>query len=266
MQDFAVNPGLAEEKPGHDSPLVRFFRFIPGCRVPQPADASAAGTMPTRAYRYCEPMRAASAFGWYVFPPTSFSLVWDGGTNVVWTYHSAGGWYPLKSAQFPGFTSHFDSIAPAELRGFSPPFLSVASEPGLVQIWTGLFARSAPGWSLLIRPPANLARNQGCEHYEGIVETDRWFGPLFMNIRLTRTNVPIEFDRDFPLAQVQPIPRSVYGTLHDFETIPDLTDLGPAEWEAFRLTVVAPNVDANRRLGKYAADARRRRSRTSPTD
>ena len=26
-----------------------------------------------------------------------------------------------------------------------------------------------------------------------IIETDRWYGPLFTNVRLTRTNAPIEF-------------------------------------------------------------------------
>ena len=61
----------------------------------------------------------------------------------------------------------------------------------MVQIWSGLVARTAPGWSLLVRGPANLPRNLAYEVYEGIVETDRWFGPLFTNIRFTRTNVPV---------------------------------------------------------------------------
>jgi hypothetical protein len=52
-----------------------------------------------------------------------------------------------------------------------------------VQIWSGLIARTAPGWSLLIRPPANLPRLPGLDAYEGLVETDRWFGPLFTNHR-----------------------------------------------------------------------------------
>jgi len=267
MQDVTGIEGGIEPAFEDDAPLVKFFRFVPQCRMPQRADASAVGTMPTRAYRYCESMRSASAFGWYIFPPIGFSLIWDGGTDVIWTFRGADGWYPLKAAQFPGFADHFDSLAPDELRGFSPPFLAAAKEPGLVQIWSGLFARTAPDWSLLIRPPANLARNLGCEHYEGIIETDRWFGPLLTNIRLTRTNVPVDFDPDFPFLQVQPVHRSVYGAmLDDFEIAPELENLGPEEWEAFRATVVAPNVDANRRLGKYAATTRRRRKRKNPVD
>ena len=37
----------------------------------------------------------------------------------------------------------------------------IRTEPGCLQIWTGLMARTAPGWSLLVRPPANLASPGG---------------------------------------------------------------------------------------------------------
>jgi Family of unknown function (DUF6065) len=245
---------------------VTFFRFVPGCRLPQRADRSAAGTMPTRAFRYCEALTSASAFGWYLFPPISFSLMWDGGSDVIWTYEGADAWFPLKVAQFPNFADHFDEAAAPEFRGFSPPFLAAFKEPGVVQIWTGLFARSAPDWNLLVRPPANLARSQGYDQYEGIIETDRWFGPLFTNVRLTRTNAPIEFDAEFPFVQVQPVHRGIYGeALERFEVIPDLECLGPREWEDFRRTVVAPNVDPHRQRGQYAATVRRQRKRRGTT-
>ena len=56
-----------------------------------------------------------------------------------------------------------------------------------------------------------------------MVETDRWFGPLFVNLRLIRTHAPIEFDANFPLLQVQPVHRSLYGkALDQFEVVPDL--------------------------------------------
>jgi hypothetical protein len=101
-----------------DSPGVTFFRLVPGCRVPQRADRSAAGTMPTRAFRYCEALTSASAFGWYLFPPIGFSLMWDGGSDVLWTYQGADAWFPLKVAQFPNFADHFDRVAPPEFKGF----------------------------------------------------------------------------------------------------------------------------------------------------
>jgi hypothetical protein len=65
-------PTQPEKKP----PLVTFHRFIPTARLPQRADRSAAGSLPTRAFRYCEPATSASGDGYYIFPPISFSLQW----------------------------------------------------------------------------------------------------------------------------------------------------------------------------------------------
>jgi hypothetical protein len=93
-------------------------------------------------------------------------------------------WLALDdAAQFLGFAARFDAAAPPEVRGFSPPFLTALREPGTVQIWSGLIARTAPGWSLLIRLPANLPRLPGLHTYEGLVDFDRWFGPLFIDHR-----------------------------------------------------------------------------------
>jgi len=98
------------KRPEDQGPLIKFFRFIPSAREPQRADRSAAGSMPMRAYRYCEAMTTASAFGWYLFPPMTFSLMWDGRMEVLWTYEGADGWFPLKRAQFPNFVDHFNKV------------------------------------------------------------------------------------------------------------------------------------------------------------
>jgi len=59
-----------------DEPIIcRFYQLIPNAPVPRPADRSADGMLPMRGYRYCEAVAAASAFGWYIYPPLSFSLV-----------------------------------------------------------------------------------------------------------------------------------------------------------------------------------------------
>src|SRR6185437_15966123 len=101
---------------------------------------------------------------------------------------------------------------------------------------------TAEDWSLLVRAPANLALPGGYSLYEGIVETDHWFGPLFTNLRLTRTHAPVEIDPEFPLLQVQPVPAGLYGeALNRFETTPDLADFTEADWDAYRRTVVAPS-------------------------
>jgi hypothetical protein len=242
--------------------LVTFHRMIPTARMPQRADRSAAGSLPTRAFRYCEAATSAAAFGYYLFPPIGFSVQWDG-HDIMWTFEGAGDWFPLNSAvQFPGFRDHFDSIAPDEIKEFSPPFLGALQEPGLIQLWMGLVVRTAPGWSLLVRAPANLPRSGGWEPFEGIVETDHWFGPLITNLRLTKTNVPIDFKPDYPLLQVQPIPRHVYedATLNNYEIVPDLTQFSPEDWDDYYDTVVRPNSQVVRPRGQYAAAARKRRN------
>jgi hypothetical protein len=251
------------------TPLVIFHRLIEDGRPPERADRSALGTLPTRAYRYCEAVAAASGFGWYLFPPTTLSLLWDGASgHVRWTCAALGGaWLALDDAvQFPGFATRFDEAAPPEMRGFSPPFLTALREPGTVQIWSGLIARTAPGWSLLIRPPANLPRLPGLDAYERLAETDRWFGPLFTN-RLTRTDAPVHLPADEPFAQAQPIPQAAYADAALGPAAAPLVPLGalaPRDWADYAATVVAPSTEPDPRPGRYAAIARRRRRAGCP--
>jgi uncharacterized protein DUF6065 len=216
--------------------------------------------LPVRAYRYCEALASASGFGWYLFPPINFSLVWDG-TEIAWTYEGADGWYALRGAQFPGFRQTFEDAAPDPVKALAPQFLVASREPGVVQVWSGYLARTAPGWSLLSRSPANIPKTQGYEHFEGIIETDTWFGPLFSNIRLSRTNAPVEFHTRYPLFQVQPLLRECYAE-PSFEVL-GLEDLQGADWQRFEATM-KPNTDSMRALGHYAVDTRKRLRGASP--
>ncbi len=247
-------------------PRLRFHRLIDHARPPQRADRAAAGTLPTRAYRYCDAVTSAAGYGWWVFSPMDLQLIWDG-DDIFWHFKGAPDWLPLSpSAQFPDFAQTFDAAAPAALRGCAPPFLTALPEPGTVQIWTGLMARTAPGWSLLIRPPANLASPGGYALYEGIVETDTWFGPLFTNLRLTRTHKPIHLRADFPLLQVQPLPREAYAeqTLNATEVVPGIAEMDATDWDAYYATIAGPAEDRDRPFGAYAVAARRRRQGICP--
>ena len=246
-------------------PVVTFYAAVPGCRTPMRADPAGLGTLPARGFQYCEALRSASSFGWYVFPPIDFTLQWDG-SQIIWTYCGAKAWYPLTSAQFPGYRAVFDRIAPSRLRGMFPPFLTAVPEPGLIQVWTGLMIESAENWSVLVRPPANLPRNLAFEPYEGIIETDRWFGPLFTNIRLIKTDVPIHFSTEIPLVQVQPLHRSTYADTvsNHFGVVTDPADLSDAEWSRYEQTIVKPNLDPQRPVAAYAAAVRRRRKGGCP--
>ena len=254
--------GCAEQEEAK-APIVRFHRLIESARAPSRADRSAGGTLPTRATRYCEAATSASGFGWWVLPPIDLTFLWDG-DSIFWQYKND--WLPLTAAQFPSFCEIFDTAAPADIAGCAPPFLTVLPEPGTVQIWTGLIAQTAPNWSLLIRPPANLPSQGGYTLYEGIVEADRWFGPLFTNLRFTRTESPIRLAADFPLCQVQPIPRYVYNdnTLASAKITPNISGLTSADWDAYRVCIAQPNSRPNRPFGAYATAVRKRRNEVCP--
>jgi hypothetical protein len=176
---------------------LRVHRLIEHARPPQRADRAAAGTLPIRAYHYCDAVTSAAGNDWWGFAPMELQLIWDG-HDVFWYFEGAPDWIrPSPAAHFPSFSAVFDAAAPAALRGCAPPFLTALLEPGTVQIWTGLMARTAPGWSLLVRPPANLPLPGGHSLYEGVVETDIWFGPLFTDLRLARTHESIHLRPDF---------------------------------------------------------------------
>lgn len=247
------------------APVARFYRVIEQVRPPQRADRAGGGTLPVRAAQYCDAVTQASGFGWWVYPPLAISLVWDG-TEVHWTYPGQESWLPLEAAQFPHLRQHYDAAAPPHLRGTAPPLLTALAEPGVVQVWTGLFARTAPGWSLLVRAPANLPPAAGYVAYEGIVEADRWFGPLFTNIRLTRTDTAVRLRPDVPFIQVQPLPRAAYAeaTLGAMALVPGLDDFSPADWADYEASVAGPALRGDRSTGQYAVAARKRRRGECP--
>jgi hypothetical protein len=258
------SPTMAAEPA--ESPLVEFFQLVPNQRPPRRADRAVGGVIPARALRYCEAITSASAFGWYVFLPLSFKIVWDG-HDMLWAYEGVDEWLPLTrdAVQYPHFSEKFDRIAPEDVRGFSPPFLTPSIQPGGLQVWTGCIAKTAPGWSLLVRGVANLSTTASYQMFEGIIETDVWFGPLFNNVRIIKTDVPIEFRSDVPFLQVQPVRKDVYrdNFLQNF-SVKDLEQLSAEDWGAFQRTVVAPNVDPERKRGQYAVAARKRAHHTAP--
>lgn len=242
-----------------NGPLVEFFQLVANERPPCRADKAVGGVIPARALRYCEAITSASAFGWYVFLPLAFKVVWDG-HDMLWTYEGVDEWLPLTrdAVQYPNFRGTFDEAAPPDVRGFSPPFLTPSIQPGQLQIWTGCVAKTAPGWSLLVRGVANLSRSPNYQMLEGIIETDNWFGPLFDNVRLLKTDVPVEFRSDVPFLQVQPVRKEVYADkfLQNFK-VHDIGELSDEDWQAFHRTVVVPNSDPDRKRGQYAVNVRK---------
>ncbi|WP_237216567.1 DUF6065 family protein [Falsiroseomonas oryziterrae] len=246
-------------------PIVTFYRMIDAAPAPVRADRSGLGSLPTRAYRHCDAVTSAAGFGWHIHPPCDFDLYWDG-SQIQWTCDGLDQWLPLGAAQFPHFRARFDAAAPDAVKEYSPPFLTAIQEPGVVQVWTGLAVRTAPNWSVLLRPLANLPRHPGYEPYEGLIETDHWFGPLFTNLRLTRTDQPVRFRTGEPFLQLQPIPRMAYAeaVLNGPGMVENLEAWQDVDWDAYHRHIVAPNNDPNHQPGRYAAEARRRRRAGCP--
>ena len=121
-------------------------------------------------------------------------------------------------------------------------------------------ARTQPGWSLLVRPPANLPRHPGYDVLEGIIETDWWFGPLISNVRLCLTDQPILFHVRRPLFQVQPVPKFAYSgaALKAVETVGGLEKFTDQEWRDLHATLALRN-GPEARPGSYKTEVRRRR-------
>ena len=247
-----------------DGPTVTFHQVYPDALPPMRADKAALGTMPVMAYRHCEPLRMASAFGWYVFPPLDICLRWNGAD----VFHEVDGqWEVLSQARLPGFDDYWNAHAPEELHDLAPPFLTHLPMKGMVQIWSGLLCSSRDGFSVLVRPLANVRASHLYTCFEGLVESDR-FGPfpLFINIQLTATDVVIDLPRHAPLFQVQPLSRQTYGEdAHrsaDYEGLAGLDADHPAmdaeDWAGYRKTVRVVAADAPPEGGSYTVATRRR--------
>lgn len=240
--------------------MIKFFSLIDSGFAPRKASRSANGTLPTSGYRYCEPIRTASSFGWYVYPPFDFWLMWDG-AEIIWTIDDGDNWYPLANAvQFPGFADKFSAIAPKDVADYSPPFLTYGTDHDSLAIWTGQLVKTAPGFGVIVRTPVNLAWRNDFTAFEGVIETDRWFGPLFTNIRIRKCDAPIIFRHTEPFLQVQPVPISLLRDTFKFEAEhhTGLESLSVEDWDAFRKTVVR-RMQTRSKLGEYAVETRKRR-------
>jgi len=248
-------------------PWIEFYRLVEQAPLPTRADRSTCGHLPLRAQRYCESVTGASGLGYYLYSPLKIAIILKKGL-LYYTYAGLENWYCLDAIQYPHFSAKFDASAPDNLKGYAPPFLTALPENGHFQMWTGLIAKTAPNFSILVRPVVNMPPPIGYYTYEGIVESDRWFGPLFLNFRITRENKPILFDLETPVAQLQILHRDSYAghTRDESRIYTDISDISLSEWNEYLKNIVTPNLDRNRKAGNYAISVRRRRRRDTSTD
>ena len=251
------------ERTAFQDGVVDFVKLIPEGRPPKRADRSGAGSIPGRAMRFCDALTSATGYGYWLFPPMDLQLLWDG-EQVHWSLDGGSEWLALSgspsgAAQFPDYAARFDESAPECLQGYSPPFLTALPELGGVQIWTGLLARTRPGWALNVRLPVNLPPTPGLTAWEGIVETDHWFGPLFTNFRITRTDFPVHLRAHMPFMQVQPIPQIAYREeILNKPSIRSSEDMTAQDWADLQ-AVLMPDAAHEAHQGTYAVRIRKRR-------
>jgi hypothetical protein len=244
---------------------LTFFQGLAGAPPPQPADKSALGSLPVRGYRYCEPLRAATGFGYYIYPPVKLTFSWNGGADLeVWMGppwerdpEYLGCLDPGEGVQEPEAAAAWDSVAPECLRGCLYPLVIRSTvQPNFLQLWTGWLIATDPEWGTLVRAPVNLPRPAGYDIYEGFVETDQWFGPVFANIVLTKTDTRITVPIGLPLCQVQAIPRAV--VTQQSRTTVMLGGWTDEDYRRYDETVVRPSRDPERPHGAYAIRTRQR--------
>ena len=254
-----------EDKP--ITSVVTFRRVFTAAPPPLRGDKAALGTLPTAAYQYCEPVRVASSFGWYIFPPIDIRLMWNG---VDLYYAVDGKWCDLTSVCLTDeFAEYWDANAPADLKGHWPPFMTTSFVPGIVQIWSGLLISTDQDWSVIIGSPPNLLQTRHFSCFEGVIETDTFKpSPLFVNLKLHATDREILIPRDKPLFFVRPVRRECYSEAvlrHvEYEGLSTSGEGGMTEedWNGYRHTVRKVDAPVNEyKPGKYGVERRKRAKR-----
>jgi hypothetical protein len=192
------------------SGLIEFFHVLPAGNLPIPSDPSVHGSIPLRAFKYCEPLTTANGFGWLLFPPVDFDLRWDG-YACYWRRPTDSKWTQVQSEVLPEMREGFrEQAEKTGTEHFNFPFLSQMAEYGYIQIWSGLSVRTQPGWVSLVRPLVNTPHADTFDVLEGIIETDWWIGPLLSVVRIKKTDAVVEFRAGTQYAQLQLVKREAY--------------------------------------------------------
>jgi hypothetical protein len=176
------DPAPAENGRPEDS-LVAFYGSgpeIPPAISPAPRWRDWMNATPGRGANRCLPLLMANETGWVLENPAPFRAVWDGsdsrdGVQVEYS--------PRCPINHRLATSHFGS--------------------GIVTFPVSYLFRTAPGFNLLVRGPANWPKDGICA-LDGLVETDSSVAPFTMNWKITRPHDPVSFDEGEPFCMLDP--------------------------------------------------------------
>ena len=97
--------------------------------------------------------------------------------------------------------------------------------------------------------------------WEGIIETDLWFGPLFTNFRLTKTDMPVHIRAEVPHRPGSAgSATGVSGRNPLGVRVSDVTDLSNDRLGAPGHRCFCPTLTPSIRQGEYAVMVRKRRA------
>ncbi len=149
----------------------------------------------------CLPLRIANQAGWFILNDRSIQAIWNGGPNVsdVVIYQDKREQENLAVQEPSCAISHFGC--------------------GIVTWRIPYLFRTPPGYNLIVRGPTNWCKDGVCP-LDGVVETDWAVATFTMNWKITRTNVPVSFEKGEPICMVFPQRR---GELEGFR--PELRNL-----------------------------------------
>jgi tetratricopeptide (TPR) repeat protein len=164
-----------------------------------------------RAAYHCLPMVIANQHGWLLLNRHKFAVTWNGEPDPA----------SLK-IQF--------------LSGEQPRDAVSIFGSGILTFAIGYLFRTAPGYNLHVRGPANSPKD-GITALEGIVESDWTEASFTMNWKITRPNHSLVFEEGEPIAMISPLRRGEVERfrpeLHNISEEPKLAELH-LEWAASR--------------------------------
>ena len=240
-------------------PLVTFYRFIPDCRMPQRADSSAAGSMPTRAFRYCEAMTHGVRVRLVPVPA-------DGVQPHVGRRHrhhvDLRGRRRLVSAQdarrFPTSPTNSTRRAPDESRAIRRRSSARRRSRAWCRSGPASWRAPRPVGACWCAPPANLPRKLGLRGLRGHRRDRPLVRPA---VRQPAPDPHQRADRVRRRVAAAAGPAGAPRALRQCarrvrDSSPTSTQLRPEEWNAFRKTVVRPKHGPAAPAGRIRGRAR----------
>jgi Family of unknown function (DUF6065) len=201
---------MSDKSGGQSRPLIAFTTGdnappITPAPISRPWMSEMRNGWPNR----CLPMLIANQSGWELRNPCAFTATWMGGDESM------------------GVMIAPDRRDPGQLLPFSH------FGHGILTWHLPMLFRTAPGYNLLVRGPANYPKD-AVSPLEGIVETDWATSSFSMSWQITRKMMPVRFEVDEPICMIVPQRRA---ELEEFapETRPIESDADVARKHEFFL-------------------------------